>query len=59
MSTASRIPDPTGGANRWNSPNKILRNLPPLNAKEIIALTVLLVQRIPSDLYTEMVTHAK
>ncbi|KAJ5897221.1 hypothetical protein N7504_007509 [Penicillium tannophilum] len=42
-----------------DNPNKILRNLPPLNAKEIIALTVLLVQRIPSDLYSEMVTHAK
>ncbi|KAJ6101844.1 hypothetical protein N7486_004271 [Penicillium sp. IBT 16267x] len=42
-----------------DNPNKILRNLPPLNAKEIIALTVLLVQRIPSDLYAEMVTHAK
>ncbi|KAJ5654684.1 hypothetical protein N7490_001687 [Penicillium lividum] len=42
-----------------DNPNKILRNLPPLNAKEIIGLTVLLVQRIPSDLYAEMVSHAK
>ncbi|KAJ5911903.1 uncharacterized protein N7473_001206 [Penicillium subrubescens] len=41
------------------SPNKILRSLPPLDAKGIIALTVLLVQRIPDDLYAEMVNHAK
>ena len=42
-----------------NSPNKILRSLPPLDAKEIIALTVLLVRRIPNDLYAEMINHAK
>ncbi|KAJ5934099.1 hypothetical protein N7466_003646 [Penicillium verhagenii] len=42
-----------------DNPNKFLRSLPPLNAKEIIALTVLLVQRIPSGVYAEMVTHAK
>ncbi|KAJ5601159.1 hypothetical protein N7510_010693 [Penicillium lagena] len=41
------------------SPNKILRSFPPLDAKEIIALTVLLVQKIPEDLYAEMVSHAK
>ncbi|KAJ5807892.1 hypothetical protein N7474_009161 [Penicillium riverlandense] len=41
------------------SPNKILRSFPPLDAKEIIALTVLLVQKIPDDLYAEMVSHAK
>ncbi|KAL1956853.1 hypothetical protein VTO42DRAFT_6701 [Malbranchea cinnamomea] len=42
-----------------SSPNKILRSLPPLNAKEIIALTVLIVRKIPDDLYEELVVHAK
>lgn len=46
-------------ANSCVSPNKILRSFPPLDAKEIIALTVLLVQKIPDDLYAEMVSHAK
>ncbi|KAJ5855475.1 uncharacterized protein N7529_009419 [Penicillium soppii] len=41
------------------SPNKILRSFPPLDAKEIIALTVLLVRKIPEDLYAEMIAHAK
>ncbi|CAL5872873.1 uncharacterized protein PFLUO_LOCUS7142 [Penicillium psychrofluorescens] len=41
------------------SPNKILRSFPPLDAKEIIALTVLLAQKVPDDLYAEMVSHAK
>ncbi|KAF7714619.1 Uncharacterized protein PECH_003579 [Penicillium ucsense] len=41
------------------SPNKILRSLPPLDAKGIIALTVLLVQKVPDDVYAEMVAHAK
>ncbi|KAJ5486634.1 hypothetical protein N7530_000934 [Penicillium desertorum] len=41
------------------SPNKILRSFPPLDAKEIIALTVLLVRKIPEDLYAEMISHAK
>ncbi|KAJ9199757.1 hypothetical protein DTO166G4_5923 [Paecilomyces variotii] len=41
------------------SPNKVLRSFLPLNAKEIIALTVLLVRDIPDDLYQEMVDHAK
>ncbi|KAJ5542574.1 hypothetical protein N7535_004996 [Penicillium sp. DV-2018c] len=41
------------------SPNKILRSFPPLDAKEIIALTVLLVRKIPEDLYAEMINHAK
>ncbi|EKV05320.1 Mitotic check point protein (Bub2), putative [Penicillium digitatum PHI26] len=40
-------------------PNKILRSFPPLDAKEIIALTVLLVRKIPEDLYAEMISHAK
>jgi len=47
------------GTNILNSPNKILRSFPPLDAKEIIALTVLIVRKIPSPLYTELVNHAK
>jgi cell cycle arrest protein BUB2 len=42
-----------------NSPNKILRSFPPLNAKEIIALTVLIVRKIPEPLYAELIDHAK
>ncbi|KAJ5115453.1 hypothetical protein NUU61_001212 [Penicillium alfredii] len=41
------------------SPNKILRSFPPLDAKEIIALTVLLVRKIPDDIYVELINHAK
>lgn len=41
------------------SPNKILRSFPLLDAKEIIALTVLIVRKIPDDLYVELVKHAK
>lgn len=48
----------TSSANPF-SPNKILRSFPPLDAKEIIALTVLIVRKIPEDLYAEMITHAK
>jgi cell cycle arrest protein BUB2 len=42
-----------------HSPNKLLRSFPALNAKEIIALTVLIVRRIPEDLYGQLVVHAK
>ena len=41
------------------SPGKLLRSFPPLHAKEIIALTVNLVRKIPSDLYEELVHHAE
>ncbi|KAL5335114.1 rab-GTPase-TBC domain-containing protein [Aspergillus crustosus] len=40
------------------SPNKILRSFPPLDAKEIIALAVLIVRKIPETLYAEMIDHA-
>lgn len=43
----------------YRSPNKILRSFPPLDAKEIIALTVLIVRRIPDELYAELIDHAK
>lgn len=42
-----------------SSPNKLLRSFPALDAKEIIALTVLIVRKIPDDLYQELVVHAK
>ncbi|KAL4866848.1 hypothetical protein BDV12DRAFT_130139 [Aspergillus spectabilis] len=41
------------------SPNKILRSFPPLDAKEIIALAVLIVRKIPEPLYAELIDHAK
>ncbi|RDH17937.1 TBC-domain-containing protein [Aspergillus niger ATCC 13496] len=41
------------------NPNKILRSFPPLDAKEIIALTVLIVRKIPEPLYAELIDHAK
>lgn len=41
------------------SPNKVLRNLPPLDAEKIIGLTVSFVPKIPEDLYAELVEHAK
>ncbi|KAI9370372.1 rab-GTPase-TBC domain-containing protein [Aspergillus egyptiacus] len=41
------------------SPNKILRSFPPLDAKEIIALAVLIVRKIPEPLYAELINHAK
>lgn len=41
------------------SPNKVLRSFPPLDAKEIIALTVLIVRKIPEELYAELIDHAK
>lgn len=55
----SSPPDQNTSTDKLNSPNKILRSFPPLDAKEIIALTVLIVRKIPSPLYVELVNHAK
>ena len=55
----SLFPDQQSYTDELNSPNKILRSFPPLDAKEIIALTVLIVRKIPSPLYAELVNHAK
>lgn len=52
-------PDQNTSTDKPNSPNKILRSFPPLDAKEIIALTVLVVRKVPSPLYAELVNHAK
>ncbi|KAL4797482.1 rab-GTPase-TBC domain-containing protein [Aspergillus venezuelensis] len=42
-----------------SNPNKILRSFPPLDASEIITMTVLLVRKIPEPLYAELIDHAK
>ncbi|KAI1911309.1 CDC16 protein [Ophidiomyces ophidiicola] len=41
------------------SPNKLLRSFPALDAKEVIGLAVLIVKKIPGDLYEELVQHAR
>ena len=38
-------------------PMKILRTFPPLDAKPIIGITLILVKDIPEDLYRELVVH--
>ncbi|KAH8700660.1 putative mitotic check point protein [Talaromyces proteolyticus] len=42
-----------------DSPNKLLRSFPPLEADKIISLTVSFIQKIPDDLYGDLVDHAK
>lgn len=42
-----------------DSPNKLLRSFPPLEADKVISLTVSFVRKIPEDLYGELVDHAK
>jgi cell cycle arrest protein BUB2 len=41
------------------SPMKLLRPFPPLDAEQIIKLTLFVVQKIPEDIYDELVNHAK
>ena len=36
---------------------KILRTFPPLDAKPIIGITLILVKDIPEDVYRELVAH--
>lgn len=40
-----------------SSPMKLLRNLPPLDARKIINVTVTLARDIPADLFEELVKH--
>lgn len=40
------------------SPMKVLRQFPPLQARAVIGVTVALVKDIPEDLYRELVYHA-
>jgi cell cycle arrest protein BUB2 len=42
-----------------DSPNKLLRSFPPLEADKVISLTVSFVRKIPDELYGELVDHAK
>lgn len=41
-----------------NSPMKVLRQFPPLQARTVIGITVALTKDIPEDLYRELVSHA-
>ncbi|KAF2146647.1 uncharacterized protein K452DRAFT_219134 [Aplosporella prunicola CBS 121167] len=41
------------------SPNQILRSLPPLQSKAIISLAVANAQKIPEDIYQQIIDHAK
>lgn len=41
------------------SPNSILRNLPGLQAKRVIEMAVSFSDKIPEDMYAEIVCHAK
>ncbi|KAJ6000398.1 hypothetical protein N7481_000807 [Penicillium waksmanii] len=42
-----------------DSPGRVLRSFPPLEAKGIIAMAVSFIPKIPADLYEEMINHAK
>jgi cell cycle arrest protein BUB2 len=46
-------------ANVLGSPNSILRNLPGLQARKIIDVAVSFSDKIPEDMYAEIVCHAK
>jgi cell cycle arrest protein BUB2 len=41
------------------SPMKLLRQFPPLNSKTIISVAVSLVRKIPSELFDQVVDHAR
>ncbi|KAG9238339.1 rab-GTPase-TBC domain-containing protein [Amylocarpus encephaloides] len=41
------------------SPTKILRSFPPLQAETIIEVTLTIVKKIPDDVFSEIVSHAK
>ncbi|CUS09054.1 unnamed protein product [Tuber aestivum] len=41
------------------SPMKLLRQFPPLNAKMIVSVAVSLVRKIPEELFEELVNHAR
>lgn len=40
-------------------PMKLLRNFPPLSAKEVIGVTIVLVKDIPEELYEQLVAHPR
>jgi len=37
---------------------KLLRKLPPLNSRKVIALSVSFLRKIPQDVYTLLASHA-
>lgn len=39
-------------------PMKLLRKLPPLNSRKVIALSVSFLRKIPQDVYTLLASHA-
>lgn len=41
------------------SPTKVLRSFPPLEAEKIIKLTLFVVQKVPDEVYAELVNHAR
>lgn len=43
----------------YDSPAKILRSFPPLQAEVIKEVTLSLVMKIPDDVYAEIVAHGK
>lgn len=46
-------------ANRACSPSNLLRSLPPLQADVIKRVSMTILQRIPRELYAEIVAHAR
>jgi len=42
-----------------DSPNQILRNLPSLNAQQVIAVAMSFAGKVPEDMYAEIINHAK
>lgn len=45
-------------SNRKNSPNKVLRSFPQLNADLVKSVTIGIIKKIPDDVYSEIVSHA-
>lgn len=43
----------------YDSPMKLLRTFPPLEAQPVIAIAVTLVRDLPPDLYKELVRHPR
>lgn len=41
------------------SPSKILRSFPQLNSEDVIKMTLFVVRELPSDVYAEVVAHAR
>lgn len=48
-----------GGANQIRSPSNLLRSLPALQADLIKKVSMTILQKIPRDVYAEIVAHAR